>query len=263
MWPILLRNLMATWIICGVWDWFLYFSPLSEKLQPYKVTQARPALSQIKHDALHTTIASCCGTAVEWVLCHFYATGYFSIQRNMMETPYWNAIAILFITHWRIPHFYVIHRGMHPWNNPNLPDVGRFLYKWVHSLHHKSYNPTAFSGTSMHWFEATAYYSASLCIVPFGVNPAIPLACIIDCGVGAWLGHDGFSFPGSTDVFHMRHHTSFDCNYGAQHVPIDKWVGTFAADEDSLDVIWADQKDNVGAKGNTTATHKAAGVKVE
>jgi len=109
-----------------------------------------------------------------------------------METPIWNMVAILTITHWRIPHFYVIHRAMHPWMTTSVPDVGRWLYKHVHGLHHKSYNPTAFSGTSMHWFEATAYYSASLMIVPFSVSPVIPLACIIDCGVGAWLGHDGF-----------------------------------------------------------------------
>jgi sterol desaturase/sphingolipid hydroxylase (fatty acid hydroxylase superfamily) len=38
-----------------------------------------------------------------------------------------------------------------------MPDVGRFLYKHVHSLHHKSYNPTAFSGTSMHPVEAFMY----------------------------------------------------------------------------------------------------------
>ena len=25
---ILVRNLVATWAICGFWDWFLYFSPL-------------------------------------------------------------------------------------------------------------------------------------------------------------------------------------------------------------------------------------------
>jgi hypothetical protein len=50
-----------------------------------------------------------------------------------------------------------VHRCMHPWFDKNdkrwVPDVGRFLYRHVHSLHHKSYNPTAFSGTSMHPVE--------------------------------------------------------------------------------------------------------------
>ena len=28
MWPIILRNTIATLVICGFWDWFLYFSPM-------------------------------------------------------------------------------------------------------------------------------------------------------------------------------------------------------------------------------------------
>ena len=37
-----------------------------------------------------------------------------------------------------------------------------FLYRWVHSHHHKSYNPTAWSGISMTPVESTAYFSAAL-----------------------------------------------------------------------------------------------------
>ena len=107
---------------------------------------------------------------------------------------------------------------MHPWFEKGaqrrLPDVGRFLYKHVHSLHHKSYNPTAFAGTNMHPVEATGYYAAALICVPFGCHPAIFLACVIDCAVGAWLGHDGFQWPGSGDYFHQLHHAYFECNYG-------------------------------------------------
>ena len=41
----------------------------------------------------------------------------------------------------------------------------------VHSLHHKSYNPTAFSGTNMHPVEATLYYTAALIPVSLGLHP--------------------------------------------------------------------------------------------
>jgi hypothetical protein len=102
------------------------------------------------------------------------------------------------------------------------------LYRHVHSLHHKSYNPTAFSGTSMHPVESTLYYSASLMVVPFGVHPAIVLGCIIDCAVGAWLGHDGFQWPGSGDYFHQLHHAHFDCNCTFLHSPSPLCHGRFA-----------------------------------
>jgi len=77
------------------------------------------------------------------------------------------------------------------------------------------------------------------------LKQAIAVGCIIDCGMGAWLGHDGFQWyfiaapcydmqsdcnqidpcaprPGSGDYFHHLHHAHFECNYGAMHVPMDK-----------------------------------------
>ena len=71
------------------------------------------------------------------------------------------------------------------------------------------------------------YYAAAFICVPFACHPAIFLGCVIDCAVGAWLGHDGFQWPGSGDYFHQLHHMFFECNYGAMHFPIDKWLGTF------------------------------------
>ena len=45
----------------------------------------------------------------------------------------------------------------------------------------------------MHVVEATLYYSAGLVpVLMGGLHPVVALAWIIDCAVGAWLGHDGF-----------------------------------------------------------------------
>ena len=48
---ILLRNVVATLLICGGWDWFLYFSPLAAKLHKYKINPVYPSMKQIRHDA--------------------------------------------------------------------------------------------------------------------------------------------------------------------------------------------------------------------
>lgn len=40
----------------------------------------------------------------------------------------------------------------------------------------------------------------------------------------------------------------FDCNFGAMHVPIDKWLGTFAGDRAAVKEIWHGQK--AGAEEN-------------
>ena len=66
----------------------------------------------------------------------------------------------------RIGHFYVVHRAMHPWFHPKSRfrrlDAGRVLYKHVHAHHHKSHNPTAFSGISMTPVESVLYFTAAL-----------------------------------------------------------------------------------------------------
>lgn len=145
---------------------------------------------------------------------------------------------------------------MHPWKSTMVPDLGKFLYKHVHALHHKSYNPTAFSGTNMHPVEATLYYTSCLIAVAFGRHPVIVLGCIADCAIGAWLGHDGFNFPGNGDYFHQLHHAHFDCNYGATHVPLDWLFGTYIGSKEELKNIWGNRK--AGAEANETRVHDAS-----
>ena len=133
MWPILARNLVATWIICGFWDWFLYFSPMKDKLHKYKMNPVYPSMKQFKHDAFYTTLASCFAAVIEITLCHFWATGRLSMDRNLMDAPLWNAFLAITITHWRIPHFHLMHRAMHPWKTTSIPDMGKFLYRQVNN----------------------------------------------------------------------------------------------------------------------------------
>jgi len=236
---IVLRDVIGCWVICGFWDWFLYFGPLKDKLQKYKINPTYPSLAQLKHDAYWSTSASITGAGIEILLCYLWANGRIPMQVSLSENSLLlNMILVLTITHYRIPHFYFMHRAMHPWKTSTIPDFGKFLYKKVHSLHHKSYNPTAFSGTSMHPIESTLYYSAAFIPVIFGLHPVFALAIIVDCGVGAWLGHDGFQWPGNGDYFHLLHHAHFDCNYGAMHVPLDWIFGTFAGNKEEVKKIW-------------------------
>ena len=187
------------------------------------------------------------------LLCHWYATGRIQYDESMTAFLPKFIFWLLFIPHVREPHFYCMHRVMHPWRTKHVPDIGRFLYKYVHSLHHKSYNTTAFSGTNMHPIEATAYYSCGFVAVLFRCHPAIPLAIMIDAGVGAWLGHGGFDFPGSGNYYHHIHHMTFDANFGTDNVPIDWLLGTFASTESDVNKIWKNEK--VGMANNPYPVH--------
>lgn len=195
---------------------------------------------------------------LEWGICHLMATGVLSFNYNMADSPIKHAFWAVMLTHIREPHFYMIHRMMHPWRNPYIPDVGKFLYRHVHSLHHKSYNTTALSGTSMHPIESTMYYACSFLALPFGCHPIIPVAMIIDAGIGAWLGHGGFIFPGTGDMYHTIHHLVFDANYGTPNIPIDWMLGTFAATQDDVKGIWAKVNTKVGMENSGTQVHESS-----
>ena len=263
MWPILVRNLIGCYAICGWWDYMLLHSSLAPYFAPYKLFHEYPTFSQLRHDAFVATGATICGSALEMLVCHHMALGNLPYERNLLDNPLKSLFWALFLTHIREPHFYLVHRMMHPWRTKNFPDIGRWMYVQFHSTHHKSYNTTAFSGTNMHPVEATIYYSACVLALPFGCHPAIFLGIILDCGIAAWLGHAGFVFPGTGDYYHHLHHMTFDCNYGTPNVPLDYWMGTFSATENDVKKIWqkaygANVAAKVGREGNETRVHANA-----
>lgn len=118
--PLCVRNVLGTWLICGFWDWVLYLSPLSKKFSPFKINPVYPTGGQLAHDAFFTTLASLTAALVEAVLCHWYATGMIQFQRDLWETPVANGVWALCLTHLRVSHFYFMHRVMHPWRKPWL-----------------------------------------------------------------------------------------------------------------------------------------------
>lgn len=137
------------------------------------------------------------------------------------------------IQYWRSVHFFCVHRAIHPWwdrdNTLRQGDIGAVLYHYVHSHHHKSYNPTAWTGISMYPIESVLYLSA--CLVPLlfrsGCHPLLALYTKIILIIDAQLGHDGYDDPGRGTYFHQLHHSHFECNYGTQAVPLDWAFGLF------------------------------------
>ena len=154
IWPIVTRNLLGCWIICGFWDWFLYLSPFQQKLMKFKVCNnpvikldftldntniprptktinmfvfyvfcfilqmnpKYPSFKQLSHDAFHSTIATFCASTIEIVLCYGWANRYIHIRHHQLsDNILLYALMAIGISHMRKPHFYITHRIMHPW----------------------------------------------------------------------------------------------------------------------------------------------------
>jgi len=139
-----------------------------------------------------------------------------------------------FIAYWRETHFYFCHRGMHPWfdreNGLLNGDIGAFLYRHVHSLHHKSFNPGPWSGLCMHPVEHFLYYSCVwLPPLVLTLHPLHFLYCKFHLDIAPLGGHDGMDDPGGKGDFHYLHHAKFECNYGVPFpFNFDKLCGTWA-----------------------------------
>ena len=136
----------------------------------------------------------------------------------------WLVVLTLLVPAIHEVHFFCIHRLIH------IP----VFYKWVHSVHHNSINPSPWSSLSMHPIEHVLYFSEMFWHVLIPSNPVVALFQLHGTGFGAINGHIGFEKLELTDATaldshayaHHLHHKYFEVNYGADGiVPLDKWFG--------------------------------------
>ncbi|KAI9026307.1 hypothetical protein DFJ74DRAFT_36362 [Hyaloraphidium curvatum] len=224
---ILLRDALITFGIAVPWD-FLFHRLKRDRLAATKYN--RTYSQRFAADAFWTGCSVLVMAVIEmWCWVRVWGPkGRAAYPGNGLGTVAgW--LWVLSMPYWRIAHFYCIHRLIHPWRTKTVPDLGRFLYRHVHSLHHKAYNPTAMSALRMHPVESALYFSAALVPVLFGAHP-MPgfLYCLVDEDVGALLGHDGFGpVEGKGSFPHWLHHDKFEINYGENLVPLDWLFGTY------------------------------------
>jgi sterol desaturase/sphingolipid hydroxylase (fatty acid hydroxylase superfamily) len=163
-------------------------------------------------------------TAIEVGILHAYAMGY--VPWLQFATNPWYLFALaLAVPVLHETHFYVLHRTIHR----------GALYKWVHSVHHKSVNPSPWSSLSMHPVEQLGYLGVALWHLVIPSNPILALYQLHYAGFGAIPGHIGFDrIELSKDTaiethayIHCLHHKHFRVNYGDGLIPFDRWFGTF------------------------------------
>jgi sterol desaturase/sphingolipid hydroxylase (fatty acid hydroxylase superfamily) len=139
--------------------------------------------------------------------------------------PYWLVAFGLVLPIYHELHFYCVHRLIH------VP----ILYKWIHSVHHNSVNPSPWSSLSMHPIEHLLYWSDSLIHLILPSHPLLFLYNLQITGTGAVVGHVGFDKievgkDGAIDTHayaHYLHHKHFEVNYADGTTALDKLFGTW------------------------------------
>ncbi len=163
-------------------------------------------------------------TAYEVFLLHAWANGW-GPWTTFQAHPWLLALFGLALPLIHELHFYCIHRLIH------VP----VLYKWIHSVHHNSVNPSPWSSLSMHPVEHLLYWSDSLIHLIIPSHPLLVLYHLHITGTGAVVGHIGFdkieTGPNgavSSHAFaHYLHHKYFEVNYADGSIPLDQWFGTW------------------------------------
>lgn len=239
--PIILRD-VAICLLVGSVDSFLLlsdFSPFKNSMARHKFNPRYPNL--MTHNGTSSLVREafwCCVTAaiagcMEVGVLHCYASGV-CLAYYTSDAWWTDARTVILMVTWfytQNVQFYTMHRLLHKWGTTSIPDVGAWLYKHVHSLHHESKNPTAFSGISMHPIEGVLYLSYALFPVLLGGHFFAFFYIKTNLIAAAMLGHSAFESPGTGSMPHYLHHSLVQVNYAESHVPLDYWLGTWAATE--------------------------------
>ena len=175
-----------------------------------------------------------------WLMANGYAP-----TITFSSNPIWFVLAMVMIPIWSAFHFYWVHRLLH------VP----FLYKRVHSLHHRNVNIGPWSGFAMHPVEHFIYLT-TLCIHwVVASHPVHLIFHVIYQGPGAAMTHTGYEDLLIKDkrrlalgtFYHQLHHRYYECNYGNQEMPWDRWFGTFHDGSEEATRITRDRKKKMHA----------------
>lgn len=197
-------------------------------------------------------------TAVEAVMLWAYANGY-APWLSFAERPWTLALVALAVPIIHEVHFFCVHRLIHtPW-----------LYKWIHSVHHNSVNPSPWSSLAMHPVEHLLYFGTAFYHLILPSNPIIMIYQMNFAGFGAIPGHVGFDkievgddrLVDSHAYAHYLHHKYFEVNYGDALIPLDKWFGTWhdgsAEGEARMQARYRKRKERIAARKAGMAAKEA------
>ncbi|WP_282077754.1 sterol desaturase family protein [Epibacterium ulvae] len=178
-------------------------------------------------DNVFWSLASGAVSLTLWTILYFYlaSNGWTPALDTFGSSPVWFILFFFVLRFWQSFHFYWIHRLVHiPW-----------LFKTVHHLHHRNVNVGPWSGLAMHPVESFFYFSSILIHFVLPTHPLHVFFHMFSLSLGALISHAGFDkllirdkeTLNAGSFHHQLHHRYFECNYGSEEIPLDRWFGSF------------------------------------
>jgi sterol desaturase/sphingolipid hydroxylase (fatty acid hydroxylase superfamily) len=210
---------------------FLFFYVLFRKAaQRFRIQPAFPEKKKIRMEVLFS-LATFVIFSLEGLLgLQLQEAGIARMYFHFSDYPawwFWLSIPAMLLLHdtW----FYWTHRFMHL----------KWVFPWMHKVHHLSNNPTPWASFSFHPTEAIvegAIFPLIVLVMP--VHPVAILVFLIAMTIMNVIGHLGYElFPSgftrrpvtrlsNTSTHHNMHHRLVKCNYGLYFNFWDRIMGT-------------------------------------
>ncbi|WP_367897869.1 sterol desaturase family protein [Leptospira sp. WS58.C1] len=164
--------------------------------------------------------------------------------------------SFILLTIWHETWFYWAHRIMHH----------RKIYPYVHSIHHRSVNPSPMAAYNFHWVEAFlegVYVVPALCILPlhfyvFLIHTFYAMIMNIWWHLGyeffpkGWTTHPILKWI-NTSTHHNLHHQKFHGNYSLYFNFWDRILGTNFKDYSEIfeNSVGPDKKEEISVTPST------------
>ncbi len=222
--------------------YFIFWKFLKNKIKNFRIQfKQRADAAQIKSEIINAIGSTLMGAFFSCIVYYLSIQGYTKVYTNINDYNNFFAYAGFFVLLFMDDTwFYWSHRLLH---HPKI-------YKYVHSVHHKSIDVTPYTSLSFHPVEA---FIATFWILPFSfVFPMyLPALGILQLyglydNIKSHLGYEFFPTKFnkswlrflSTSTYHNMHHSKFNGNYGVHFRFWDKLMGTeFKEYEQEYDIV--------------------------
>jgi len=218
---LLVNHVLALGYI-GFWHLALYWWHWGKR--PFVANRPPYQWEKVLHNMFYTWLGVVHWSAIEVALIHGYQAGKIPYRHETLRLHEDPALLVqtflisILLPIFRDVHFYFTHRLIH----------SRFLYKYIHSLHHRNTDIEPFAGLCMHPLEHMLYYTCYAPCLVLRLHPFVLFWMGVHVVLSPAASHSGYEDHFSADVVHYLHHRHTDCNYGVpQSIPLDVWFGTF------------------------------------
>jgi Delta7-sterol 5-desaturase len=210
--------------------YYIFYKRGFNHLRSYKIQPNLPKQKQIRNELLYSLFTVMVFSSVGFIAYLLYMHGYTTIYLKVSDHGwiyFFFSLILLIIVH--DTYFYWTHRLLHT----------KWLFKRIHSVHHRSVNPTPWAAYSFHPLEA---FLESLIVFPFITFFPIHIAVFLfftfivllmnvigHLGyelLPRWFRNNGLGRQLTSSTHHNLHHQKSNKNFGYYFTFWDKLMNT-------------------------------------